>query len=189
MQTKSDLRKEARARRAGLAHPDFAARLAAHADALGIADASLVGAYVALPGEADPHLLLKALSLRGCTLAFPRVVARNAPLAFHHWRPGREFVAGAYGIAEPAADWPVAYPRILLLPLLAFDAAGCRLGYGGGYYDRTIAELRKGGEVRIIGVAFAGQEVAGLPHEAHDIVLDAVVTEQGLTPLPREGRG
>ncbi len=180
MQSKSSLRTEARARRLGLAHPDFATRLATHADALGIPDNSLIGAYVALPGEADPRLLLNALAQRGCTFAFPRVAAKNAPLVFHHASPGREMTKGAFGIAEPTADWPMAHPRILLVPLLAFDASGHRLGYGGGFYDRTIAALRDTANVRTIGIAFAGQEVPELPHDEHDIPLDAVLTENGV---------
>jgi 5-formyltetrahydrofolate cyclo-ligase len=85
--------------------------------------------------------------------------------------------AGAYGILEPSAGWPVAHPKILLVPLLAFDAHGHRLGYGGGFYDRTIEALKPD---RTIGVAFAGQEVEALPHEAHDIALDCVITENGV---------
>jgi len=179
MRDKTELRREARARRAELArtNPDFAQQLAAHAGALDIADNTLIGAYVALPGEADPHLLLKALSTRGCTFAFPRVHAKGEPLVFHHWKPGHELQKGSFGILEPSPDWPVAHPRILLVPLLAFDKHGHRLGYGGGFYDRTIAALKP---ARTIGIAYAGQEVEALPHEAHDIALDAVLTENGL---------
>lgn len=177
--TKSDLRKQARIRRETLARavPDFATRIAAHIDALGIPDNTLIGAYVALPGEADPHQLLKQLILRGCTIAFPCVHAKGEPLVFHRWQPGHEFIKGAYGIPEPALDWPVAYPRILLVPLLAFDRQGHRLGYGGGFYDRTIASLEP---AQTIGVAYADQEVEALPHEPHDIPLDMVITEQGV---------
>jgi len=177
--TKATLRRQARARRAELAQavPDFSQRIAHHAASLDIAPDSLIGAYMALPGEADPHLLLQALVARGCTLAFPRVHAKGEPLVFHHWNRGRELMKGSYGIAEPAPDWPVARPVILLVPLLAFDKAGHRLGYGGGFYDRAIASLQP---VRTIGVAFAGQEVEPLPHEPHDRALDAVITESGL---------
>jgi 5-formyltetrahydrofolate cyclo-ligase len=178
--SKSELRKQARARRTALAHPEYAARLAGHVAALEIADGSLVGAYVALPSEADPTLLLQALISKGCRLAFPRVVEQGQPLAFHRWNPGDEMTRGAYGIAEPSADWPFVFPRILLVPLLAFDAKGHRLGYGGGFYDRTIALLRARGPLRAIGVAYAGQEAAELPHEEHDAPLDAVVTEEGV---------
>src|SRR6185437_10101479 len=133
---KAKLRELARTRRTELAKtiPDFAARLASHAPALDIPPGSLIGAYAALPGEADPHLLLKALVSTGCGIAFPRVEAKGAPLVFHHWKPARELTRGTYSIAEPSADWPIAHPHILLIPLLAFDKRGHRLGYGGGYY-------------------------------------------------------
>jgi len=184
--SKELLRKEARARRAALAQPDFAAQLATQADALAIADGSLVGAYVALPGEADPQLLLKALTLKGCRLAFPRVVEQGQPLAFHRWNPGDELIKGAYGIPEPSPEWPFVFPRILLVPLLAFDSCGHRLGYGGGFYDRTIALLRARGPLRAIGVAYAGQEVPELPSEEHDVPLDTVITQDGVRDFARD---
>ncbi len=179
MNDKQQLRTAARARRAELARamPDFAARLAAHADALGISDGALVAAYVAMGDEADPQLLLKALAARGCTFAFPRVAAKGAPLVFHHAQPDREHIRSTFGVSEPAPDWPIAQPAIFLVPLLAFDAAGTRLGYGGGFYDRTLAALPG---ARAIGIAYAGQEVAALPREPHDHRLAAVLDETGL---------
>jgi 5-formyltetrahydrofolate cyclo-ligase len=182
MISKVELRKNLRARRAELAHasPDFARDVAEHVAALKIADGSVVGGYIAIHDEADPHLLLKKLTLQNCTLAFPRVHARDEPLAFHRWNAGQNLQRGAYGILEPLKDWPLAYPKILLVPLLAFDTSGHRLGYGGGYYDRTLDFLRANSTVRAIGVAYAGQEVPELPHEAHDHPLDAVITENGV---------
>ena len=180
--SKNHLRDEARGRRAVLAaeRPDFAGRVAAHTDALAIPRGSLVGAYVAMTGEADPHLILKKLALADCSFALPRVAAKRRPLEFHHWEPGRELVKSAFGVMEPAPDWPRAQPRILLVPMLAFDADGYRLGYGGGFYDMTLAALRATADIRAIGVAFAGQEVTSLPHEAHDQRLDMAVTESGI---------
>jgi 5-formyltetrahydrofolate cyclo-ligase len=179
MKDKPALRTAARARRAELARalPDFAARLAAYADALGIPDGSVVAAYVAMGDEADPHLLLGRLARRNCAIAFPRVVEKKAPLAFHHGGAEREFVRSAFGVPEPAADWSRANPTIFLVPLLAFDASGTRLGYGGGFYDRTLAALPG---ARAIGVAYAGQEVPLLPRHAHDHPLEAVITENGV---------
>ena len=179
---KKHLRDEARGRRAVLAAecPDFAERVAAHVDALAIPRGSVVGAYVAMAGEADPHLILKKLALADCSFSFPRVAAKRQPLAFHHWKPGRELVKSAFGVLEPAADWPRAQPSVLLVPMLAFDADGYRLGYGGGFYDMTLGALRAEDKVRAIGVAFVGQEVAALPHEAHDQKLDMIVTEEGI---------
>ncbi|HEY8947616.1 MAG TPA: 5-formyltetrahydrofolate cyclo-ligase [Rhizomicrobium sp.] len=180
--SKSEFRNAMRRRRAGLAHahPDFSRDAAGHVAALKLADGATIGAYVAINDEADPHLILKKLTLQNCEIAFPRVVAKGEPLAFHHWKPGRILVKGAYGIPEPAKDWPLAYPHVLLVPLLAFDHTGHRLGYGGGYYDRTLDFLRANSTVRAIGVAYAGQEVDELPREGHDHPLDAVITEQGV---------
>ena len=177
MPTKSDLRKQARERRKALAHPDIGAQLAARAPALGLARGVLVGGYHALPQEADPAQLLKALVELGCHIAFPRMVARDMPLEFHRVPDGEVLKPGAFGVHEPAAHWPVVMPHLLLVPLLAFDGDGHRLGYGGGFYDRTIAAFR----IPAIGIAYAGQQVESLPHEAHDMKLDAVLTECGLT--------
>ena len=182
MTSKLELRTELRARRAELAHahPDFAQDVAQHVAALKIADGSVVGGYIAINDEADPYILLKKLTLQNCTLAYPRVAAKDAPLAFHRWEAGENMQRGAYGIPEPSKDWPLAYPHILFVPLLAFDADGHSLGYGGGYYDRTLDFLRANSTVRAIGVAYAGQEVPELPREDHDHRLDAVITEDGV---------
>ncbi|HSM97060.1 MAG TPA: 5-formyltetrahydrofolate cyclo-ligase [Rhizomicrobium sp.] len=182
MISKLELRKELRKRRAELAHahPDFAREMAEHAGALNIAEGSVIGGYIAIADEADPHILLKKLTLRNCTLAFPRVNAKDEPLVFHRWTPGLNLQRGAYGIPEPTKDWPLAFPKTLLVPLLAFDSSGHRLGYGGGYYDRTLDFLRANSTVRAIGVAYAGQEVDQLPREGHDHPLDAVITENGV---------
>lgn len=187
MLEKSAFRESMRRQRAMLAraHPDFARAAAEHVAALGIPDGSVVGAYVATRDEADPHVILKMLVLRNCTAAFPRVAAKDAPLAFHRWKPGDAMQPGAFGIPEPSKDWPLAFPKILLVPLLAFDRAGHRLGYGAGFYDRTLDFLRANSTVRAIGVAYAGQEVEALPREEHDHPLDAVITETGVREFTR----
>ena len=182
MSGKTTLREEARARRAALAHVhvDIGARLAEHADALGIAEGSVVGGYMALKDEADPARLLERLAARNCLIAYPRVEAKDAPLAFHIVRAETEFVPGAFGVREPRAESPSVTPNVLLVPLIAFDAAGHRLGYGGGYYDRTLHALRAGGTLAAIGIAFAGQEIPSIPGQHHDQRLDMVVTELGV---------
>jgi 5-formyltetrahydrofolate cyclo-ligase len=91
----------------------------------------------------------------------------------------------AYGVTEPDVGAEVMTPSVLLVPLLAFDADGYRLGYGGGYYDRTLTVLRAQWSVRAIGIAYAGQEIEKLPHDAHDERLDAVLTETGLRAFSR----
>ena len=173
---KSALRKAARQKRKALAHPDIAAALAAHAPALQMQAGAIVGGYHALPEEADPALLLKALVESGCHIAFPRMAGKDMPLDFHVVPDGEVLQPGAFGVHEPLAHWPSAMPHLLLVPLLAFDTSGHRLGYGGGFYDRTLKAFR----IRAIGVAYAGQQTESLPAEAHDMALDCVLTELGL---------
>jgi 5-formyltetrahydrofolate cyclo-ligase len=179
---KSQLRKLARARRAGLRSDAFAPRLAAHADRLNVRPGLIVAGYHAHQDEADPSLLLQALAERGAHVAFPRVKAKGQALEFHLVPFGENLQAGTFGIHEPLDHWPRAVPDMVLVPLLAFDAHGYRLGYGGGYYDRTFSALPK---ARAIGIAYAGQRMDFLPRGAHDYPLDAILTENGLTDFPR----
>jgi len=177
MATKSELRKLAREKRKRVAHPDIGAQLAAYAGALKLAPGSVVGGYHALPDEADPAHLLQALVTAGCHIAYPRIVAPGLPLEFHLVPDGQVLQRGAHGIHEPKAHWPSVMPHLLLVPLLAFDKNGHRLGYGGGFYDRTLFAYR----IRAIGLGYAAQEMESLPAEAHDMKLDAILTERGLT--------
>jgi 5-formyltetrahydrofolate cyclo-ligase len=176
MLSKSDLRLAAREKRLTLKRADYAAEIARHAESLKIAKGAIVGGYHALPDEADPALLLERLVELGCHIAYPRVVGKGLALEFHRVPDGEMLAPGAFGIHEPLDIWPRAVPNILLVPLLAFDTSGHRLGFGGGFYDRTLALLN----VPAIGIAYAGQEVASLPHQPHDRTLDMILTEQGI---------
>ena len=177
---KTELRRAAREKRLALKRADFALIITPFAEDLALAPGTVVGGYHALPEEADPALLLARLVETGCAIAFPRVTGKGQALEFHHVPDGEVMAPGAFGIHEPLDGWPRVTPTALLVPLLAFDAAGHRLGYGGGFYDRTLALLN----VPAIGVAYAGQEAASLPHAEHDMRLDAVLTERGLTRFP-----
>ena len=174
-ETKAVLRATARQKRLALARADFALAITPFAEYLALAPGTIVGGYHALPEEADPALLLARLVETGCAIAFPRVVGRDQPLEFHYVPDGEVLAPGSFGIPEPLEHWPRAVPDVLLVPLLAFDAAGHRLGYGGGFYDRTFASLNAVAS----GIAYAGQETASIPHEPHDRRLDGIVTEQG----------
>jgi 5-formyltetrahydrofolate cyclo-ligase len=176
MISKHELRALARETRRALKHPDFAHLIARHAEALPIQQGSVVGGYHALPEEADPALLLERLVELGCHIAYPRVAGKTLPLEFHRVPDGAVMAPGAFGIHEPLDHWPRATPNVLLVPLLAFDASGRRLGYGGGFYDRSLAVLN----VPAIGIGYAGQEVASLPSAPHDRTLDMILTEQGI---------
>jgi 5-formyltetrahydrofolate cyclo-ligase len=129
--------------------------------------------------EADIRPLMTALDQRGHRVGLPRVMGRGAPLRFLRWHPGDRLEAGFGGILEPAAGNEEIHPEVLLVPLLGFDATGSRLGYGGGFYDRTLAALRLARDIEAIGVAYSDQEVDSLPAGDHDERLDWVVTELG----------
>jgi len=175
-ENKSALRLNARAARTALARacPDIAERIAAFADA--IEAGRIVAGYWPVRDEADPRALMRALAGRGAALALPRIDAKGAALSFRRWQEGDALTDNHHGIAEPRAEAEVLVPDVVLVPLLAFDARGHRLGYGGGYYDRTLASL----SARAIGVAYSGQEIDAIAAEPHDRRLDAVVTELGM---------
>jgi len=177
-------KKAARVRQAQvrrLAHDPAAAHaLAAHAPRLGLAAGAVVAGYWPLGDEIDPRPLMAALAGVGCRLALPVVVARAAPLEFRAWAEGDALEAGPHGTAHPTETAPRLRPDVLLVPLLGFDRGGWRLGYGGGYYDRTLESLRENAQVRAIGLAFAAQEMAAVPRDGHDQPLDAIATEREL---------
>jgi 5-formyltetrahydrofolate cyclo-ligase len=180
---KSRLRESARIRRMDLARacPDFAQRIACFADELAVAKGAVVSFYWPMGDEADPRALAHALAARGHTLALPVVVVKKSPLHFRAWHEGDALVVHPFGMHEPGVQARTVTPDVLLIPLLAFDAQGTRLGYGGGFYDRTLASLAT---KRAIGIAYAGQEVGALPCHDHDHPLDAVVTEEGVRRFP-----
>ncbi|MBI1260979.1 MAG: 5-formyltetrahydrofolate cyclo-ligase [Rhizobiales bacterium] len=141
----------------------------------------IIAGYVPIGTEADPGALLAHAHDTGHRCALPRIVARGAVLAFHRWAPGDTLVAGDHGTREPVLTHDHLRPDIVIVPLLAFDAQGNRLGYGGGYYDRTIAALRSDGRpIKVIGLAFSAQSFDLLPAGPHDERLDAIVTETGV---------
>lgn len=126
---------------------------------------------------ADP--LARELHQRGVKLALPVVIGKGAALIFRHFDPDAIVVDGAYGAKIPSEDAPEVRPDIVVAPLLAFTRAGARLGYGGGYYDRSIAALRADAGLLItVGYAFAAQEVDALPTSPLDQRLDWIVTDR-----------
>ncbi len=179
---KPALRRQARAARAAAFARDGEA--AAHALSRRVLEAGLVpagatvGGYWPLGSELDCRPLLLALVDAGCWCALPVVTGAGQPLRFRLWRPGDDLVPGPHGCREPAEGAPEILPEVLLVPLLAFDSAGHRLGQGGGFYDRTLAAIRGSGDaVPAIGLAFAAQERPALPVGPRDQRLDRVATE------------
>lgn len=136
-------------------------------------------AYWPLPSELDPRPLIKALLATGAELALPRLLS-DSTLAFHatdRLPAANELCIGRFGISEPPADWPIVIPALILVPLLAFDSTGARLGFGQGHYDRTLRDLRlRHPAIMAIGIAFDEQEIDALPVSAFDEALDGIVT-------------
>lgn len=187
-ETKKALRAEARQRRdAGAGDGAHAAQAlagyAARVRALTAAQDPVVTSYLAIGSELDPGPLAAALATLGATIALPVMAAKAAPLEFRAWTPGDPLVAREWGIREPAPDAPVVEPDILLVPLLAVDRCGYRLGYGGGFYDRTLARLRARRPVLAIGLAYPLQVVDAVPREVYDEPLDHLLTPTGFEPL------
>jgi 5-formyltetrahydrofolate cyclo-ligase len=137
-----------------------------------------VSVFYPLRDEPDTLLLLTALAAEGFATALPVVVGRGSALIFRLWRPGEPTRTGAMSIREPVEDAPIVEPDLLFVPLACFDRRGHRIGYGAGYYDRTLTHLRAMKPVHAIGVAYGICEIAAVPYETHDQTLDALVTEQ-----------
>jgi 5-formyltetrahydrofolate cyclo-ligase len=171
--------------------PDAASRAARKLPVSRFSRFSIVGAYCAQGTELDPGPILQAILELGqgrTQAALPVAAAKDAALHFRLWRPEDPLKPDLYGIPSPLASAPEVLPNLLITPLLAFDRHGGRLGQGGGHYDRTLANLRRQRPVFVLGVAFAGQELAAVPMGPHDQRLDAIVTETEYIEVAREVR-
>jgi 5-formyltetrahydrofolate cyclo-ligase len=178
---KSDLRRAMTGQRDALPptmRSAAAEAIAARAFPLPIRPGLVVSGFMPMRSEINPLPLMKRLAEAGAQLALPVTGRRGEPLTMRAWAFGDPLASGVWGIREPKPEAPQVEPDILLVPLLAFDRAGRRLGYGGGYYDLTLARLRSRKGVTAIGLAFAIQEIAGVPTTPHDATLDLVLTEQ-----------
>jgi 5-formyltetrahydrofolate cyclo-ligase len=141
--------------------------------------ASLVSGYASTGAELDLFPLLDRLARDGHSLCLPVIQPRGSPLTFRAWGPGQPLRERMWGIREPEPTAADVVPDVLLVPLLAFDDAGWRLGYGGGYYDRTLAGLRAKSAVVAIGVGFDEQRIPDVPHCDYDERLDWLLTPTG----------
>ncbi len=137
-----------------------------------------VSGYWPMGDEFDVRPLMIRLSELGYVCALPVVVARGEALVFRRWQPGDPLVKAKFGMREPNAQAANTVPDILLTPLLAFDDAGRRLGYGGGFYDLTLRGLRAARRIIAVGVAYQAQRVDKVPSDDHDERLDWIVTEE-----------
>jgi len=171
----------------------MAARKAAHEAAKGAGEAAcahlldwletatlprVVSAYMPIHSELDVRPAMQALHARGIQICLPVIIGKDQPLRFRAWTPDTPMQRGVFGARIPQSGvW--LRPDLLLCPLLAFDRLGQRMGYGGGFYDRSIAALKAEKPVQALGYAYAAQEVDAVPHEATDQPLDGVITERG----------
>ncbi|NBX74763.1 MAG: 5-formyltetrahydrofolate cyclo-ligase [Alphaproteobacteria bacterium] len=186
---KNALREQAREKRAGLhaANPyageQFRDVFLTH---IRPPKGTVVSSYAPHGTELPTSPLNLALHNMGYTLCLPVVLSRGHALAFRKYEPAMKLDKGLLSVLEPPATSPIVLPEMILVPLLAFNRQGFRLGYGGGYYDRTLTLLRRERKVLAVGVAYAGQEYADVPVGYTDAPLDWVVTELFALPLSKK---
>ena len=145
-----------------------------------IPDGAVVAGFAPIDDEIDVLPLLSTLSDRGHPCALPVVVGRALPLVFRAWSPGMALTEAEFGVSVPPPSSPEVRPAVVLVPLLAFDATGQRIGYGAGFYDRTLTALRQDDDVLAIGIAYADQQVDSVPIDRNDVRLDLIVTERSV---------
>ncbi len=178
---KEELRRRIRAVRGALPASARAARSARVAERVlalpEVAEARCVAGFVAIRGEVDPRAILQALAEAGARVCLPRVDPERGTLTLHEWAPGAALRPGAFGVPEPPADAPDVSPQdvdLAIVPGLAFDPRGHRVGYGKGYYDRLLAAMPS---ARTVAVGYDFQLVPEVPNLPHDVPVAAVVTD------------
>lgn len=185
---KTLLRTEMRARRHALAeqHPEACRRAAPLLPLDKLPPFKVVSGYRPQGSEIDPGPVLRRLQEHGARLVLPVALGRDTPLIFRAVEPGAKLAPDAFGIPSPGPEAEELRPDLVIAPLVAFDRRGYRLGQGGGHYDRTIQNLKNAGAVFVLGLAYAGQEVARVPAEPHDERLDAILTETGYIEVRKD---
>jgi len=182
---KAWLRKELYARRK-VAHEDAVAKDPAANERLqqliGDPGDKVVAGYRPIRSEIDPTPTMTALCEAGVRVAVPVIEAKNSPLLFHEWTPDCEMIEGAFGAEVPANPIKL-FPEVLITPLVGWDRQGWRLGYGGGFDDRSLEQLRSHRPVTAIGFAYAEQELGEAPRERTDQRLDAIVTDKEVVDI------
>lgn len=148
-------------------------------DLAGNSKETIVSGFWPTRDEIDIRPLMVQLSKEGFACALPVVDQKQEPLKFRQWELGQPLKEDELGLHQPREDAALVSPQILIVPLLAFDQDGYRLGWGGGFYDRTLTNLRAEGQVTAIGVGFSLQQVNKLPRSRHDQRLDYMVTDKG----------
>ncbi|MFZ1660408.1 MAG: 5-formyltetrahydrofolate cyclo-ligase [Paracoccaceae bacterium] len=152
-------------------------------DALGDPEGRIISGYWPIKGEPDLRPWLASMIERGATVALPVVVVPSSPLVFRRWTPETKMERGNWNIPVPPADSQELVPEIALAPLVGWDSRGYRLGYGGGYFDRTLASLSP--RPHVIGVGLQSAHIGTIYPQPHDIRMSAIVTEAGVQVEPR----
>jgi 5-formyltetrahydrofolate cyclo-ligase len=148
---------------------------------------AIIAGYWPIGTEIDVRPLLRRLIAADHRVVLPVVSVLGQPLKFHEWTPETLMRSSAHGIDVPPDDTPELAPNLVITPSLAFDPEGWRLGYGGGFYDRTLRRLRGLGDILAIGVGYAAQQVDKVAHNDLDEQLDWVITEEFATEIKRLG--
>ncbi len=187
---KAAARRRARAGRQAIPEADRAAAAAKAAvhfmAAIPLPPGAGLSAYWPIGDELDSRPLIHALLDAGHRIALPVVQGADRPLCFREWRLGDAMAVSSFGVSEPLQSAAEVQPDIVIAPFLACNGEGYRLGYGGGYYDRTLHTLRQlVPGLLAVGLGFAAQEMPALPHDEHDEPLDWLVNETGARPFPR----
>ncbi|ODT68083.1 MAG: 5-formyltetrahydrofolate cyclo-ligase [Pelagibacterium sp. SCN 63-23] len=181
-EAKAALRKQAHEARAALSEDvraEAARMVAEHFfEHVGFSPQDVIAGYWRIRDELDCQPILIRLMDSGQKVVLPVVEGAEKPLDLRVWESDAPLYEAGFGTLAPSDLAPRAIPDLVLMPLLGFDASGTRLGYGGGYYDRTLETLVR--KPMLVGLAFAAQEISHVPREAHDVPLDAIVTENGV---------
>ncbi|MCG8493193.1 MAG: 5-formyltetrahydrofolate cyclo-ligase [Sneathiellales bacterium] len=176
---KKALRQIAKETRNAIEKPEAMQRAARHfLSAFSCSDKDRVALYCATGSELGTNALKHELLGRGIEVSLPVVPGKEMPLIFRKIERETQLVKAAFSIFSPPESCVEVIPTIVVVPLLAFDRAGYRLGYGGGFYDRTLAQLREKSEILAIGFAFSEQEVEAVPIDQYDQKLNGIVTDK-----------
>jgi 5-formyltetrahydrofolate cyclo-ligase len=180
-EAKAALRLKARSTRAAIQHiarTPAAKAVAEHFfKSVSLRPNEIVAGYWRIKDEMDCQPILIRLMDSFQPVCLPVVLGDELPLELRLWEQGTPLYEAGFGTLAPSELSPQVEPDVIIVPLLGFDKRGTRLGYGGGYYDRTLERMSK--KPRLVGIAFAAQEIDDIPRDAHDVPLDVIITEQG----------